>query len=139
MFRWIIGSSLQFRFVVVGFAAALVVYGIIQLQKMPVDVFPEFAAPTVKVQTEAIGLSAEEVESLITLNLEDSEERAHFFGKQQLLYTKLRDVPQYFKEIDGVTKEQVDHLAKRVLTHEALRLVVIGQEENKAKLEELVA
>src|SRR5499426_1719531 len=38
---------------------------------MPVDVFPEFAPPVVEVQTEAIGLSAEEVESLITLNLEE--------------------------------------------------------------------
>jgi len=71
MLRWIVGSCLQFRFVVVGFAAALVVYGIIQLKNMPVDVFPEFAAPTVEVQTEAIGLSAEEVESLVTLNLEE--------------------------------------------------------------------
>ena len=71
MFRWIIGSSLQFRFLVIGFAAALVAFGSIKLKDMPMDVFPEFAAPTVQVQTEAIGLSAEEVESLITLNLEE--------------------------------------------------------------------
>src|SRR2546430_5184723 len=71
MFRWIIGSSLQFRFLVLGVAAALVVFGTIQLKKMPVDVFPEFAPPVVQVQTEAIGLSADEVESLITLNLEE--------------------------------------------------------------------
>jgi CzcA family heavy metal efflux pump len=71
MFRWIIGSSLQFRFIVLGAAAALVVYGATQLGNMPVDIFPEFAPPTVRVQTEAIGLSAEEVESLITLNLEE--------------------------------------------------------------------
>ena len=71
MFRWIIGSSLQFRFLVVGVAAVLVMFGTFQLQKMPVDVFPEFAPPIVEVQTEAIGLSAEEVESLITLNLEE--------------------------------------------------------------------
>ena len=71
MFRWIIGSSLQFRFLVLGIAAALVLFGTMQLRKMPVDVFPEFAPPVVEVQTEAIGLSAEEVESLITLNLEE--------------------------------------------------------------------
>ncbi|MGA6992846.1 MAG: efflux RND transporter permease subunit [Candidatus Deferrimicrobiaceae bacterium] len=71
MFRWIIGSSLQFRFMVLGVAAALVVAGTFQLQKTPVDVFPEFAPPIVEVQTEAIGLSAGEVESLITLNLEE--------------------------------------------------------------------
>ena len=71
MFRWIIGSSLQFRFLVLGVAAALVVFGTAQVKKMPVDVFPEFAPPVVQVQTEALGLSAEEVESLITLNLEE--------------------------------------------------------------------
>lgn len=71
MFRWIIGVSLKFRFLVLGVAAALAVFGSIQLQKMPVDVFPEFAPPLVVVQTEAIGLSADEVTSLITLNLEE--------------------------------------------------------------------
>lgn len=71
MFRWMIGSSLRFRFLVLGVAAALVVFGTLQLKKMPVDVFPEFAPPIVQVQTEAIGLSAKEVESLITLNLEE--------------------------------------------------------------------
>ena len=71
MFRWMIGSSLQFRFLVLGVAAALVVFGALQVKQMPVDVFPEFAPPVVEVQTEAIGLSAEEVESLITLNLEE--------------------------------------------------------------------
>jgi Cu/Ag efflux pump CusA len=71
MFRWIIGSSLQFRYLVLGIAATLVVFGTLQVKKMPVDVFPEFAPPVVHVQTEALGLSAEEVESLITLNLEE--------------------------------------------------------------------
>lgn len=71
MFRWIIGSSLQFRFLVLGIAAALVLVGTTQIKKMPIDVFPEFAPPIVEVQTEAAGLSAEEVESLITLNLEE--------------------------------------------------------------------
>src|SRR2546430_4107731 len=54
-----------------GIAAALIAFGTERLYRMPVDVFPEFAAPVVEVQTEAIGLSATEVESLITLNLEE--------------------------------------------------------------------
>ncbi|RJP19925.1 MAG: efflux RND transporter permease subunit [Deltaproteobacteria bacterium] len=71
MFRRIIASSMQFRFLVLGVAVALIVFGTFRLRHMPVDVFPEFAPPIVEVQTEAIGLSAEEVESLITLNLEE--------------------------------------------------------------------
>ena len=71
MFRTMIAASLQARFLVLGIAAVLVVFGTMQLRKMPVDVFPEFAPPIVEVQTEATGLSATEMESLITLNLEE--------------------------------------------------------------------
>ena len=56
---------------VLGLAAALVVFGTFQIQKMPVDVFPEFDQPTVQIHTEALGLSAKEVEGLVTLNLEE--------------------------------------------------------------------
>jgi len=75
----------------------------------------------------------------ITLSLEDTEELAHFYGKQQLLYPEVRDLPSYFAEIDKVTKKQVDALAKKLLKHDQFRLVVIGQEEGAAKLQELLA
>src|SRR5438105_6311999 len=71
MMRSIVGASLQFRFLVVGIAAALMIFGIVRLREMPVDVFPEFAPPMIEIQTEALGLSAAEVENLITINLEE--------------------------------------------------------------------
>lgn len=70
----------------------------------------------------------------ITLSLEDSEERAHFYGKQQLLYPHVRDIQEYMEEIDRVTLEQVNALAKTLLTTEKLRLAVIGKEDNKKTL-----
>ena len=39
---------------------------------MPVDVFPEFAPPRVEIQTSALGLSAAEVEELVTVPLEQA-------------------------------------------------------------------
>ena len=75
----------------------------------------------------------------ITLGMEDSEERAHFYGKQLLLYPHVRDIPEYFAEIDKVTSEQIDGLAKRLLKSEELRLVVIGNEDNQAKFEKMIA
>ncbi|TMH57593.1 MAG: efflux RND transporter permease subunit, partial [Betaproteobacteria bacterium] len=72
MFRWIIGSSLQFRFLVVAAAAALLAFGSQQLRKMPVDVFPEFAPPKIEIQTEGPGMTSTEVEELITIPMEDS-------------------------------------------------------------------
>lgn len=70
MMRWIVGTSLKFRFLVIAIAAGLMYFGIGQLGKMPVDVFPEFAPPMVEVQTICLGLSPEEVESLVTVPLE---------------------------------------------------------------------
>src|SRR5919109_1138121 len=72
MFRFIIGSSLKYRFLVVALAVAMVAYGMDQLRKMPIDVFPEFAPPLVEIQTEGPGMSAEEVEELITIPLEQT-------------------------------------------------------------------
>ena len=70
MTRWIVGSSLQLRFLIIILAALLLVFGASRLGGMPVDVFPEFNPPLVEVQTEALGLSSAEVESLITTPME---------------------------------------------------------------------
>ncbi len=71
MLRWIVGSSLKLRFVVVTIAVAIVFFGVDRFRKMPVDILPEFAPPLVEIQTEALGLSAAEVEALITNPLEE--------------------------------------------------------------------
>jgi CzcA family heavy metal efflux pump len=70
MLRWIVGSSLKLRFMVVPLAAGLILLGVTQLRQMPVDVLPEFTPPLVDIQTEALGLSAQEVEQLVTVPLE---------------------------------------------------------------------
>src|SRR5215211_2961722 len=70
MMRWIIGASLQSRVVVVALALGLIYFGITILPKMPVDTLPEFSRPYVEIQTEAQGLSAPEVEALITVPME---------------------------------------------------------------------
>ncbi len=70
MMRWIIRSSLRLQFLLIVLAAALIVFGANQLRNVPVDIYPEFNPPLVEVQTEALGLSAAEVESLITVPME---------------------------------------------------------------------
>src|SRR3954468_3337568 len=70
--RWIVSSSLKFRYLVIGLAAALIFFGSAELRDQKVDVFPEFAPPIVTIQTAALGLSAEEVEELISVPLEDA-------------------------------------------------------------------
>ncbi|MDP9468809.1 MAG: efflux RND transporter permease subunit, partial [Chloroflexota bacterium] len=70
MMRAIVEWSLRFRLLVLGLGAAMLVFGFVQLPNVPVDVVPDFTPPFVEVQTEALGLSAEEVEQLITVPLE---------------------------------------------------------------------
>src|SRR5512138_3966906 len=66
----IVGFSLRNRFTVLALAVVLLGAGVYVALRSPMDVFPEFAPPQVSVETEAPGLSAEEVESLVTLRLE---------------------------------------------------------------------
>src|SRR5580658_8222801 len=69
---WLISASLRLRVIVLALSVVLIVFGIRTLEKTPLDVFPEFAPPLVEIQTEAPGLSTEEVESLITMPLENA-------------------------------------------------------------------
>jgi CzcA family heavy metal efflux pump len=70
MIRSIIGMSLRFWMLLIAIAVGVMAVGIVQLRNAPVDVLPEFTPPYVEVQTEALGLSANEVEQMITVPLE---------------------------------------------------------------------
>lgn len=70
MVRWLVAAALRLRFLVVGIAVILAVLGVAQLRNQPTDVLPEVSAPYAEIQTEALGLSAEEVEQMITVPLE---------------------------------------------------------------------
>lgn len=91
------------------------------------------------VEEEEVARAKSYLKGSIILSLEDSEELAHFYGKQQLLYPNVRDIDAYLAEIEKVSKEDIDQLAKELLVHENLRLSVIGNTDNKAGLEALLA
>src|SRR5258706_11953725 len=70
MLNRIVYFSLRFRGVVVALACLLVGYGIYVADHAKLDVFPNFVPPQVTVQTEAPGLSPEQVEVLVTRPVE---------------------------------------------------------------------
>src|ERR1700712_343074 len=72
MMNWLVSTSLRLRVLVLALSVVLMVVGIRTARRAPLDVFPEFAPPRVEIQTEAPGLSTEEVESLITVPLENA-------------------------------------------------------------------
>ena len=72
MLKSIVETSLHLRVLVVALAVVLLIAGAQTARMTPLDVFPEFAPPLVEIQTEAPGLSTDEVESLVTVPLENA-------------------------------------------------------------------
>ena len=89
LMRWIVGTSLNYRFLVVAIGALLMVFGIVILPSTRVDAFPEFAPPRVVIQTACLGLSTSEVEELVTVPLEQA-----FNGIEGLDDMRSKSVPQ---------------------------------------------
>src|SRR3989441_2657767 len=72
MLSAVVRFSIRFRGIAISLACALLGYGIFSLSHVPYDVFPEFAPPEVSIQTEAPGLSPEQVEVLVTQPIENA-------------------------------------------------------------------
>jgi len=72
MLSWVVSTSIRLRVVLVAVCGLLLAGGYQSIRRAPLDVFPEFAPPIVEVQTEAPGLSSEQVESLVTMPLENA-------------------------------------------------------------------
>ena len=66
----VIGFAIRFRGIVMALSCLLVAYGVYALGHARFDVFPEFAPPQVAIQTEAAGLTPEQVEALVTRPIE---------------------------------------------------------------------
>jgi CzcA family heavy metal efflux pump len=113
--RWIVETSLRFRFLVVGLALVLMWYGLTLIGKMPVDVFPEFAPPKVEIQTSSLGLSAVEVEELVTVPLEQA-----LNGVPGLQVMRSRSVPD-LSDIVLLFEPGTDEIFARQLVQERLQ------------------
>ena len=115
--RWIVQTSLRYRYVVVFLAVVLMIVGISRLRNSAVDVFPEFAPPKVEVQTLSTGLSASAVEELVTVPLEQA-----LYGVPGLDVMRSRSVPD-LSDIVLIFKPGTDLILARQLVNERLQAV----------------
>lgn len=115
--RWIVGTSLKFRYLVIAIAAGITYFGYEQMSKAPVDVFPEFAPPLVEIQTPCLGLSPEEVEGLVTIPLEQA-----LNGIPGLDVMRSKSVEQ-LSSVKMIFKAGTDLLVARQLVQERVSLI----------------
>ena len=110
--RWLIGSALRLAVAMTAAAALVLFLGVSALRHASVDTLPEFLPTQVQVQTEALGLSAEEVEQLITVPLEDE-----FNGLAFLDHLRSQSVPG-LSDIELTFKAGTDLFTARQLVTE---------------------
>lgn len=114
MLNAIVYSALRFKGLVVLFAAVIMAYGAYLSMHSTLDVFPDFVPPQVTIQTEAPGLSADEVESLVTFPIE-----AAVGGIAGLESTRSESI-QGLSVLNVEFKDGTDILADRQLLTERL-------------------
>src|SRR5450432_4064232 len=70
MLERIVSFALSQRFMVMMAALALMVWGAISFQKLPIDAYPDLSPPHVEIITQWPGHAAEEIERQISIPLE---------------------------------------------------------------------
>src|SRR5437016_838033 len=117
MLKCIVEISLRFRGVVISLACLLIAYGWYVTAHAKLDVFPEFVQPQATVQTEAPGLSPEQVESLVTRPIEGV-----LNGVGHLDSIRSESI-QGLSVITAVFKEGTDiYIARQMLTEQLAEL-----------------
>lgn len=114
MLSWLIATSVRLRVVLLAVCVVLLVGGYQSIRRAPLDVFPEFAPPIVEMQTEAPGLSSEQVESLVTMPLENA-----LTGIPNVATVRSKSV-QGLSQVVLILKHGTDHLKVRQMVQERL-------------------
>ena len=68
----------------------------------------------------------------MTLSLEDSSTQASWYAKEALFDTKIKTPEEKLAEINAVTREQVQAVAKKVFKMNEMRVAIIGDVKNES-------
>ena len=128
MLNWIIDASLRHRFAVIALVAVVAVAGILSLQHLDIDAFPDTTPVQVQVNTTAPSLLPEEVERQITFPVEQAI--SGLPGLEQL-----RSVSKLgFSQVTVVFEDGTDIYFARQLVGERLATVELPTSIERPKM-----
>lgn len=151
----IIRFSIRYRGIVIALACILVAVGVHALGEAKLDVFPEFALPQVSIQTEAVGLTPEQVEILVTRPIENAVNGAPgveklrsssipglsvvtvFFASSSDIYRDRQVVAERLAAATQELPQGIEPPIMTPLTSSTSRMLVIGLTSQKRSLREL--
>lgn len=93
---------------------------------------------TTSVTAEELARAKEYLKGKITLGLEESNEVADFYGRQQLFLKKMETPEEKIAKIMAVTAKDVQQAAKDIFRNERLRLAVIGPFQDAKRFQKLL-
>lgn len=155
MLQTLVEWSIRHRWVVLVLSILLFGTGIYATKTATLDVFPEFAPPQVIIQTEAPGLSTQEVEQLVTLPIEAAVNGVPkletlrsqsiqglsvitiFFQDQADLYRCRQLVAERLSELSGKLPDGVKAPRLAPLTSTTGRLLTVGFTSTKLSAQQL--
>src|SRR5262245_49615567 len=117
MMRWTIATSLKLRYLVAIGGGMLMFFGVLQIRHMPIDAYPEFAPPQIEVQTLCSGMSARDVEELVSVPMEQG-----LAGIEGLEDMRSKSVSQ-LSSIVLIFKAGTDLMNARLLVEERLTAI----------------
>ena len=124
MLEKIINWSLQKRLLVLALGMAVMIFGVLELRKSEVDIFPDLTAPTVTVLTEAGAMTPVEIEQLITLPVENGLNGLS--GLRRIRSNSLSGISVVYAEFEWGT----DIYRARQLVTEKIQLIQESLPEN---------
>jgi predicted Zn-dependent peptidase len=111
---------------------------VLEAVEVMVAEYAKVARGEMNLTDEELSKAKEYLKGHLVLELEDSRSVAGFYANQELLEKKIENPDEIIAKVDQVTKEDVEAVGKEFFKESTLNLALIGNFEDRQKLESLL-